>query len=138
MWLERSSRSRSAGNAKLKEAIGGTLPAVIVSSALGVALLVAAMLLMQVPSPSAATLRAVPLSAWLRGGLGAAYAVVTLILARHLGAATLIALVVAGQLICSVLVDHFGVLGFQTRAATVWRAAGCGLMIGGFVLIWKY
>jgi bacterial/archaeal transporter family-2 protein len=36
-------------NAKLKEALGDPLPAVIVSSMLGVGLLAAAMLVMQVP-----------------------------------------------------------------------------------------
>jgi bacterial/archaeal transporter family-2 protein len=85
-----------------------------------------------------ARLTAAPLSAWLGGIFGAVYAMVTVILARHVGAATLIALVVTGQLLCSVLLDHFGVLGFDTRPATLWRVAGCGLMVSGFFLIWKF
>jgi transporter family-2 protein len=125
-------------NAKLKEALGGPLPAVIASSSLGVALLVAAMLVMQVPWPSAGRLTAAPLAAWLGGIFGAVYAIVTVILARHVGAATLIALLVTGQLLCSVVVDHFGVLGFEPRPATLWRVAGCGLMVGGFFLIWRF
>ena len=49
-----------------------------------------------------------------------------------------LALVVTGQLVCSVLVDHFGVLGFDLRPLSLWRATGCGLMVGGFFLIWKF
>ena len=125
-------------NARLKEALGGALPAIIASSALGVALLGAAMLALQTPWPSATTLRAAPAAAWLGGVFGAVYAIVTVLLVRHMGAATLIALVVAGQLICSVVLDHFGVLGFETRLATFWRLTGCGLMLAGFFLIWKF
>jgi uncharacterized membrane protein YdcZ (DUF606 family) len=36
------------------------------------------------------------------------------------------------------LVDHFEVLGFETRAATLARVAGCGLLLSGFFLIWKF
>jgi transporter family-2 protein len=125
-------------NARLKEALGGALPAIIASSALGVALLGAATLVLQTPWPNATTLRAVPASAWLGGVFGALYAIVTVLLVRHMGAATLIALVVAGQLVCSVVMDHFGVLGFETRSATAGRLAGCGLMLAGFFLIWRF
>jgi transporter family-2 protein len=122
----------------LKDALGGALPAIIVSSALGVVLLGMSMLAMQLPWPSATTLRAAPASAWLGGVFGAVYAIVTVLLVRHMGAATLIALVVAGQLVCSIVVDHFGVLGFEARSATAWRLAGCVLMLASFFLIWKF
>jgi transporter family-2 protein len=127
-----------ASNTKLKEAVGGLLPAVIVSSALGILLLGGAMLVMQVPWPSLSKFREAPPTAWLGGALGAFYAMVTVYLARHMGAATLVALVVAGQLICSVLLDHLGALGFELRPATTWRVAGCGLMLAGFFLIWRF
>jgi uncharacterized membrane protein YdcZ (DUF606 family) len=87
---------------------------------------------MQAPWPPLAKFRDAPPSAWLGGLFGAFYAIVTVFLARHLGAATLIALVVAGQLICSVALDHLGALGFELRPATPWRVAGCGLMLAGF------
>jgi transporter family-2 protein len=125
-------------NTRLKEAVGGLLPAVIVSSGLGILLLGAVMLVMQVPWPSLVKFRTAPPTAWLGGLFGAFYAVVTVFLARHMGAATLIALVVAGQLICSVVVDHLGVLGFELRPATAWRLVGCGLMLAGFFLISKF
>jgi bacterial/archaeal transporter family-2 protein len=37
--------------------------------------------------------------------------------------------------VCSVVLDHFGVVGFNEHGLSVGRAAGCLLMIAGFVLI---
>jgi bacterial/archaeal transporter family-2 protein len=47
----------------------------------------------------------------------------------------LTALVVTGQLIYAVVLDHFGWLAFEVHPASVWRLLGCGLMIVGLVLI---
>jgi transporter family-2 protein len=55
-----------------------------------------------------------------------------------LGAATLTALIVTGQLVCSVALDHFGLVGFDQHAASLGRIAGCLLMICGFVLIARF
>jgi transporter family-2 protein len=75
---------------------------------------------------------------WLGGVLGAAYAVGTVLLARELGAALLTALVITGQLVCSVILDHFGWVGFTAHAAGIGRIAGCFLMVAGFILIARY
>jgi transporter family-2 protein len=47
------------------------------------------------------------------------------------------ALVVAGQVIASVAVDHFGVFGFEIRSTTLARLTGCALLMSGFILIVK-
>jgi len=60
------------------------------------------------------------------------------LLARRLGAATLTALVVTGQLVCSVALDHFGVLGFTEHGLSVGRVGGCLLLIAGFILISRF
>jgi len=87
------------------------------------------------PWPSVARVVGAPWWAWLGGLLGAVYAMATVLLARRLGAAVLTALVVTGQLVCSVVLDHFGALGFTEHALSAGRVAGCVLMIAGFVLI---
>jgi len=125
-------------NTRLKEAFGEALPAVIVSSSLGVLILAAVALIGRSSWPSAATLAGVPWWGWLGGALGAVYAIATVMLARTLGAATLIALVVTGQLVCSVALDHFGAVGFSEHAVSVGRIAGCLLLIAGTVLIWRF
>ena len=81
---------------------------------------------------------AAPWTAWVGGLLGAAYAVIVVVLAKELGAATLTALVVTGQLIGSVVLDHYGLLDFDVRAISAGRLAGCGLLLSGTFLIWKF
>ena len=61
-----------------------------------------------------------------------------MLLARELGAASLTALVVTGQLVCSIVLDHFGWVGFAEHAAGVGRILGCALMVAGFFLIARF
>jgi transporter family-2 protein len=53
----------------------------------------------------------------------------------RLGAATTLVLVVVGQMVCSLLVDHFGVLGVPQHSASPVRLAGAALLILGVALI---
>jgi len=126
---------QTGSNARLKEAFGEALPAVIVSSSLGVILLIAVTLSARTPWPSLSSLAGGPWWGWLGG---AVYAVATVLLARELGAAPLTALVVTGQLVCSVVLDHFGWVGFTEHTAGLGRIAGCVLMVGGFLLIARF
>jgi transporter family-2 protein len=125
-------------NARLKEAFGEALPAVIVSSSLGIILLVALTVGARVSWPSLSSLAGVPWWGWLGGALGAVFAVTVVVLARQLGAATLTALVVTGQLVCSVVLDHYGWVGFTEHAAGIGRIVGCVLMMAGFFLIARF
>ena len=129
---------QTGSNARLKEAFGEALPAVIVSSLLGVIVLVAVTLTAETPWPSLPRLASAPWWGWLGGVLGAVYAVATVLLARELGAASLTAIVVTGQLVCSVVLDHFGWIGFTEHAAGMGRIIGCLLMVAGFVLIARF
>jgi transporter family-2 protein len=47
----------------------------------------------------------------------------------------LIALVVAGQSIASLFVDHFGWVGFEEHHVSAGRLAGIGLVAAGVVLV---
>jgi uncharacterized membrane protein YdcZ (DUF606 family) len=72
---------------------------------------------------------------WLIGGLGgAAVVTVGLITVRPLGAGAVVALLVAAQLVVSVLADQLGWFGTH-HAITVGRAGGVALVMLGTVLI---
>jgi transporter family-2 protein len=90
------------------------------------------------PWPTGAMMRSAPWWTWLAGGvLGTVYLTGNILLAPKLGAAALVGLVVTGQLLFAVAADHYGWLGFPQHSATLWRGAGCLLMIAGVALIAK-
>jgi transporter family-2 protein len=128
---------QAGSNSQLKKTFGVPMPAVIVNYLVGLACIIFYTFIKRDPVPTLARTTAVPCWGWMGGGFGAVYGVAAVILASQMGAATLMALVVTGQLICSVLLDHFGWMGFEVHSASLWRICGCALMVTGFVLIAK-
>ena len=56
-------------------------------------------------------------------------------IARQIGAATFLGLFVTAGVITSLLLDHFGWVGFNQHRAGLWRIIGAILMIGGVALV---
>ena len=55
--------------------------------------------------------------------------------ARQIGAAPFLGLLVTAGVVTSILLDHFGWVGFDPHPAGLWRIAGALLMIGGVALV---
>lgn len=87
------------------------------------------------PVPSASLAARVPWWGWSGGLFGAVYVGLAIVLVPQLGAATFTALLVAGQMIASVVMDHYGVMGLPQRSVDLPRLLGVALLIGGVVLI---
>lgn len=98
---------------------------------------VAAMLALRPSAPEAATIRQLPWWNWIGGPLGALIVLGGATLVSELGAALFLALVVAGQLTCSLLLDHFALLGLPEQSLTPGRVLGAALVVGG-VICMKY
>ncbi len=77
----------------------------------------------------------VPWWAWPGGALGAGVVVAQLYLAESLGAAPFLGLVVTGGVVTSILLDHFGLVGFAVHRAGRGRIAGGLLMVAGVTLV---
>jgi bacterial/archaeal transporter family-2 protein len=77
----------------------------------------------------------IPAVWWLGGLFGAAYLGASIVLVPRVGAATMIALVVAGQLVCSLALDHFGLLGVPRHSLTSARVLGALLLFAGVLII---
>jgi transporter family-2 protein len=60
---------------------------------------------------------------------------VTVVSAPRVGAATLIAALVAGQAVASVVVDHFGWVGFPVHHVSAGRIGGLVLLFAGLLLV---
>jgi transporter family-2 protein len=72
---------------------------------------------------------------WTGGLLGATYIAGVVVLAPRLGAATLGAAVVAGQMAASLVLDQFGWVGYPPHPINAVRLLGAILVILGVVLI---
>ena len=95
------------------------------------------MLLFRPPPPSGEALRTTQWWNWVGGPLGAAIVLAGAALTPRLGAAAFIALVVGGQLACSVVLDHYALMGLPEQPITPGRVAGVVLVVVGVVCI-KY
>lgn len=75
--------------------------------------------------------------AWqLTGGLlGAVFVFATTLLIPRIGAAKMVALIVAGQVLFSLLMDREGWLGLAVREVTTPRLLGALLLVAGVVLV---
>ena len=85
--------------------------------------------------PSGAAIARTSWLTWTGGLFGAVYVVAAILLLPRLGAATSLALFVTGQMVMSVAMDHFGILGVPQHALDLPRLIGCALLVGGVVLI---
>jgi transporter family-2 protein len=72
---------------------------------------------------------------WSGGIFGAIYIAVSIFLLPRLGATTVISLIVAGQMLGSMLFDHFGLFGLQIHPLNALRAIGAMLLVIGVVLV---
>jgi transporter family-2 protein len=122
-------------NSQLRRNLGSAYPAALVSLLVGTAALVALMLVTRTPLPSRDTLSSIPLWAWFGGILGAFYVTISTVVAGELGASSLLALTIAGQLAMALVVDHFGWLGLPENPITVTRLLGVALLGAGVWLI---
>lgn len=123
-------------NAALRGALGGSaFFATFVSYAVGALTSLVCLLAVRPAPPSWNRVAAVPWWAWTGGAVGVGYVTASILLAPKLGATRLIVLVVAGQLLASLLLDHFGLLGYPVRPFNAWRALGCVLLVAAVLII---
>lgn len=122
-------------NSSLRFSLNSPVYAAFFSFAIGTVGLLAYALVTRAPWPTMQTIVKVPAWAWLGGLLGAYYVVTTIVAAPKLGAASLISLVVTTQLCTSLILDHYGLIGFAQHSINMWRVLGALLLIAGVVLI---
>jgi bacterial/archaeal transporter family-2 protein len=121
-------------NATLRTGLGSPVAAALVSFLVG-SVALAALLVVTRGWPVRGALAAGPAWAWAGGVLGAFYVVSTIVVGPRLGAAALLSLVILGQLLCSLLVDHYGWLGFPEHPLSLTRLIGAVLLFAGALLI---
>ena len=126
---------QQALNANLRTALGSAAWSGLISYAVGLISMVLLTLALRDPVPSAAVAARIPWWAWSGGLFGAIFIALAILLIPQLGAATFIALLVAGQMLVSITLDHYGWLGLEQRSVDLPRLIGAGLLVAGVVLI---
>jgi transporter family-2 protein len=128
---------QAATNAAFSKSIGNALATGLMVFIVGLAGMTLFVLLSRTSFPARQQLTAAPLYSYLGGIIVAAYVVMITILVPRIGVGTAIGLIVTGQIICAVLIDHFGLFNVAVRAIDLTRFAGIILMIAGVYLVMK-
>lgn len=85
--------------------------------------------------PSMSTLAQAPAWTLLGGFVGAAFVTLCIMASGHTGALAFVLAMLAGQLIVSAALDHYGWLGNAVRPMTLARGVGLVLVVLGVYLI---
>ncbi len=122
-------------NAELRTGLGHPVLAATVSFLIGTLGLLLVTVAIRPALPGAAQLVRVPWWQWTGGLLGALYVISAIVLAPKLGAAAMLAAIVAGQMAASLLLDHFGLLGFPVQPVSPLRVFAVLLILAGVLLL---
>jgi transporter family-2 protein len=122
-------------NGGLRTALQSPAWAGFVSYLGGLATMILVLVVLREQVPSWKLVTATPWWAWSGGVLGGVFILLAILLLPPLGAATLLALVVAGQMCAAVVMDHFGVFGLAQQPISISRLVGMALVIAGVVFI---
>ncbi|KLU21827.1 hypothetical protein EOS_33860 [Caballeronia mineralivorans PML1(12)] len=125
---------QAAINARLATAVGSPIWAAAISGAVLTLALIAAALIGLRTGPRLVG-NELPWWAWTGGFCGAVVLSATTAIAPRLGASTMIALVMAGQILCSILLDQFGLLGLSVHETSPKRMAASILLMAGAALM---
>ena len=124
-------------NSQLRGVLGHPVLAAAISFFVGTVALAAYSSVARIPLPSGALGR-MQWWHWSGGLIGAFYVACAIILVPRLGAATLVAAVVAGQMVASLLLDHYGLVGYPRHSIDLWRVVGAVLVMAGVFLIQRH
>jgi transporter family-2 protein len=127
--------AQQAVNANLRTSIDSAAWAGFVSYLGGTVCMALLALMLRDPWPAGAALARSHWWAWSGGLFGAIYIAISILLLPRLGAATTVTLIVVGQMLGSVIFDHYGWMGLAKHAADWQRILGAVLLIAGAVLI---
>jgi bacterial/archaeal transporter family-2 protein len=129
---------QTAVNNKMAVTVGTPVLGALVSFAVGTLSILIYSIASGESLSSLSTAKDAPAIAWIGGLLGAFFVTATIILMPRIGVAMTISLIIAGQLITALVMDHFGLLGLEVRQVTPLRVAGVVLVGLGAVLIRKF
>jgi|SRR5689334_11627806 transporter family-2 protein len=126
---------QQALNTNLRMALGSAVWSGFSSYLVGTIGMALFAIAMREPMPLASVTEKVPFWAWSGGLFGAVFIGLAILLIPQVGAATFFTLLVTGQMLASLCLDHFGLLGVPVHPVSLVRFAGAACLVVGVVLI---
>jgi transporter family-2 protein len=129
---------QSGTNAQLRTSLGQplwTTAWVYASGLIGVLLV---QTFVREPMPLAADATHAPWWAWVGGAISIVATFGGLTLAQKLGSGVFTGLSLTASLLVSIVLDHFGLIGFKQHTASPLRLLGAALMVGGVWLVSRF
>lgn len=124
-------------NARLGRVLPNPFQSSLTNFVVGALVLAVLCLAVRAPWPMPSALAAIPPRLYLGGVLGAIFVSTVLILVPRIGVLNVLASAVVGQLLVSILIDHFGWFDVPVQPVSFTRVAGALSLVGGLFLIQK-
>jgi len=128
---------QAATNAAFSKSIGNASITGLMVFIVGLLGMVGYVLVSRVSMPTMQQLTTAPAYGYLGGLIVATYVVMITILAPRIGVGTAIGFIVTGQIICAVIIDHFGLFNVAVRSIDVSRFIGVLLIATGVYFVMK-
>lgn len=122
-------------NAILARSIGSSVGAATISIVIALVTILLLAPFLGLGRITAQSIAAVPWWVYLAGAAGAIFVAAGVIIAPVTGALAFFVCIVAGQLLGSLIVDHFGAFDLEVREIDTTRLVGLALVIFGAVLV---
>jgi len=122
-------------NARLSLWTRSPVLAATISFLVGTIVLLAYVLASRLPLPDWRSAIEQPCWLWSGGALGAFFVAVTIYLAPRLGATSMLAWILAGQMLAALALDHYGLLGYPLQALSLGRMVGVLLVVTGAFMV---
>lgn len=126
---------QATSNAAVGRALGHPLWGALVSLSVSAVVVIAALIILKVQAPDIGQALRSAWWVWIGGILGAIYVGSAAVITPRLGASGFIILVVAGQILIALLMDHFGLMGLVSKPVTLLKLAGAAMILGGVLLV---
>jgi transporter family-2 protein len=124
-------------NARLGKTISSPFYASMISFIIGVFSLLLYILFTQ-QHVALAEIKKAPWYVFAGGALGAFYVTAIILAVPRIGPALTFGLVVAGQMLIAIILDHFNILVAQQHSINIWRILGVLLIVSGVLIIRKF
>jgi bacterial/archaeal transporter family-2 protein len=130
--------TQAAINSKLATVVQSPVISALLSFLVGTVTLLAYCLVANVPLRAVWAAKHAPPIAWTGGLLGAFFVTATIMLVPRLGVALTFSLVLAGQMLITLVLDHYGLLGVPIKSVNLPRIMGVLFIISGVILIRRF